>query len=207
MNRLHRVLVLLPLLVALTVTVALAQANLEINPFAGYRFGGSGDLQLVNRTVDFDLDGGFAGGVTANLTFDDLFQFEFMWSRQATAVNVGGEQVGDAAIDYYQGGVVLLFREEGQVLRPFVVGTLGTATFRPDGELGSNTTNFAASLGVGVKAYLNERVGLRFEFRGFTTRTDLHKNDTVCGVFVCTSSSSSQTVWQGDLRAGVMILF
>ena len=206
MNRLHRVLVLLPLLVALTATAALAQANLEINPFAGYRFGGSGDLQLVNRAVDFDLDGGFAGGVTANLTFDDLFQFEFMWSRQATAVNVGGEQVGDAAIDY-QGGVVLLFREEGQVLRPFVVGTLGTATFRPDGELGSNTTNFAASLGVGVKAYLNERVGLRFEFRGFTTRTDLHKNDTVCGVFVCTSSSSSQTVWQGDLRAGVMILF
>ena len=187
---------------------ALAQRNLEISPFAGYRFGGSGDIQLADSTdVPFDFDSGFAWGATADLTFHEGFQFEFMWDRQHSALNVGGEKLADAKIDYIQGGVVLMFRGEFERFRPFIAGTIGASTLRPDSPDADSASNFAASLGIGLKAYMSQRFGFRVEFRGFTSQTDLRKQDSICGIYACAVGSTGVTVWQGDLRGGLIIAF
>ena len=46
----------LALLAEFTVTPAFAQANLEINPFAGYRLGGSGDVEFLIRRFSAPTD-------------------------------------------------------------------------------------------------------------------------------------------------------
>ena len=136
-------------------------------------------------------------------------QIELYFSHQATQLKTDsgpftGSPLFDLDIDYYHlGGTYGV--DEGKV-RPFVVGTVGVTHMVPQGPGLDALTKFSLSLGVGVKLFATDRVGLRLEGRWFGTLFN------GSGSAFCTSGACAINV-QGDLfsqfvaNAGIFISF
>jgi len=157
------------LLLMLIPLSARAEWGVELTPFAGYRFGGG----FEDNTTGANLDAAASGSVGLILGVPDTHerQYELLYSFQRTELKGGGIS-GDVApfgldIHYLQiGGTYQLSAEK---VRPFLSGGLGMTLFAPDKPGLSSKVYFSLSLGGGVRIPLSNRVGLRFEGRGYLT--------------------------------------
>lgn len=191
----RRALCALVFLLPLIPAAAAAQVNrFEITPFVGYRLGGevdnSADIGFDFRS-DVEIDEGAHYGLMFDIPLSPNWQLELLASRQSTSFTVDegllspSENLGDVDLGLYHAGFLLQWGE-GQV-SPFVVATLGLARLEPDFPELDAENYLSGSFGGGIKVFLAENVGLRFEGRGtwldletdFDNRYDRYDSDGV----------------------------
>ena len=135
-------------------------------------------------------------------------QVELLWSHRDTELTStftdGGADVMDLKINYlHLGGT---YGERMGSWEPFVVGGLGLTHFNPSTSGYGAKTRFSMNLGVGAKTYLTERLGLRFEARGYGTFFN-GSGDVICGPQGCFAHLKSSVWTQFELNAGVIFAF
>jgi opacity protein-like surface antigen len=210
---------------AALVGVASASAQLrsgtvEINPFAGYLFGGeithrgiyyphdpctAPGCGSVDANVDVDDDVTYGGRIGYN--FSSLVEAEFQYSRTDTQFlvrpfNGPNVRVGDLTLDYFLGYITFNFGH-GRVVPYFTIGA-GAANLIPSipGSFSTSEVRYTGSLGGGVKMFLTPHFGLRFDGRAYSTY--LGNNSHV----YCNPYCTSQTwLTNGDVNGGFIIAF
>lgn len=160
----------------------------EISGFGGYLYGGT---VSDNRFPDTKSPTGepiqdrghiqFDDGTTYGIRFDyRLSRWLLLEAQASTASNPlvfsrppftpPNGRAHDFRTSYFLGSVVLEW--PGRRIRPFAVIGVGAAHFDPseDPEDQIDETRFTGSLGLGMKAFLNDHWGLRIDARGYATR-------------------------------------
>ena len=215
----------LALLVAGASAAASAQVRegtVEISPFAGYLFGGEfarGSTSLFGFEVEADDDATFGVRLGYNLT--DNFEMEFQASRTETEFVTEDDELfdsdeqafGDLTIDYFMGYGTFNFGRRRAV--PYITVGAGVARLDPDvpGTRARKDTRFTASIGIGVKAFMNPHFGFRFDGRGYATSLgdrDGDDDDFFCDdddFFDDCDSDSREWLTNGEISAGLVFAF
>lgn len=200
------------LLAASTLLAQVRQGTVEIEPFAGYLWGGRfarGSTALFSSRVDVEDHSTYGGRLGINAT--DLFEIEFQYSRTNTAFvtpqsgdvfGPGPTRLGDLRIEYYLGYATFNFGHSRVV--PYVTIGAGAAHLRPnvEGAEARSDTRFTASLGGGLKVFVNPHFGFRFDGRGYST--SLGDRNLSCGRHSCTNSN---WLTNGEATGGILIAF
>jgi opacity protein-like surface antigen len=189
----------------------------EVSPFAGYLFGGSvfHDSQGApfSRIVVADH---FTFGVRVGFNATSRFEPELQWSRTDTEMNFDQEDLGPhipLTIDYFLAGASYNF-SAGRI-RPYVSVGLGAARLQDVRVTARGirpATNFAGSLGVGIKAFLTPNVGLRFDARGYASQILGRDFFIRCkkpseGGAIAPVPCGDHWLWNGDLTGGLVFAF
>ena len=192
--------------------VARAQ-SVEIAPFGGWQFGGGFGTQegLVNINADV------AYGISVDVRVRQDGFLEFIYSRKETTLELRSDdpfdqflinkEVFDVSVEYYQAGGVFEFDVENRAVRPFVVLTAGVTRLRPERADLESEWRFSMGGGGGLKVFLSERWGLRFDARAWPTFL------SGGGKFFCSLPGgcligfNTATSWQGSATAGVILAF
>jgi opacity protein-like surface antigen len=210
----------LPLLAAAAISLLGAAAahaqirseTVEITPFYGRFFGGDfprGSNSLFSQRVDADDANTY--GVRLGYNFTEAMEFEVQASRTDThfvthdsgdVFGPGGERLGDLRVDYLLGYGTFNFGHRRVV--PYVTLGAGVGRLQPSGtvEASHDTTRFTASLGAGVKIFLQPHFGLRFDARGYSTylnRDDTCRHDDRC--------NGTHWLTNGELSGGLILAF
>ena len=143
-----------------------AQGRFEVTPFVGYETSGSYPISIFSNTGgsgpvnSLQVNDALAFGTFLGYNITENTQLEFMWDRNNTSFNARNALTGqyfkafNSDIDQFQfGGLYMLLNTEHR-LRPYVAGSLG---FTHDNNFNGtpNRTEFAFSVGGGVKYYLS----------------------------------------------------
>jgi len=203
-------------------TAQVREGTVEISPFAGYLFGGEfarGSTSLFGFEVQADDEATFGVRLGYNLT--DNFEMEFQASRTETAFvtkdnelfDPNEQDFGDLTIDYFMGYGTFNFGRRRAV--PYITLGAGVARLDPNvpGTNARKDTRFTASLGIGVKAFVNPHFGFRFDGRGYATslgdRAD--DNDFFCDndddFFRDCDSNRTEWLTNGEISAGLVFAF
>ncbi|MEJ2610600.1 MAG: hypothetical protein P8179_11055 [Candidatus Thiodiazotropha sp.] len=146
---------------------AIADKGLELTPFIGYRFGGSFNNEIINRSMDVDEQGSWGLVISAPTASNK--GYEILYSHQDSHLidkNTPEERF-DLDIHYLQlvGSVDVNYR----YFTAFYNGGLGLTYMNPGQSGFNNETRLSLSLGGGLKWYLTDQVGIRLEIRGYGT--------------------------------------
>ena len=160
----------------LTPAVATAQV-VEVTPSIGFRVGGELDGEIVvplgSAEVDLEAGDSESYGLVIDIGITPNFQLELLLNRQESELLADPGffreelPILDLDVDYYHVGA--LYQWTPGQLHPFVTASVGATRFNPDEAGLGQETRFSASLGAGVKIFLNRRLGARFEGRYFST--------------------------------------
>lgn len=156
--------------------------NIEITPFGGSRFGGviqtnSGGISPIDEfTIKSTWDYGAIADV--DLLPDSLpgLQAEFMWSQEPTELGAHDattgitSPAGKLTLNNYQWGVDYNLGARTSRLKPFIAAGMGFTHFSSAGTLPfDNKLSF--NLGGGVKYFVVQHAGVRFDVRWVPSRT------------------------------------
>lgn len=196
-------------LVLLTVVLATPGAvqatEVEITPFAGYRFGG--EIKANNSDffdVDVEVDEDAAFGFALDLKINKGLTVELMASRQDsefvtdTGLFNPQDPVLDVEVTYYHVGVGWAWKREEY--EPFLIGSIGITDLSPNEVTLRDEQEFSASIGGGVKIWVNPHLGFRFEGRGFWTDTDDRDDEWEFWNY-------DDDLYQGEVKVGLIIAF
>ncbi|MEO8348797.1 MAG: outer membrane beta-barrel protein [Acidobacteriota bacterium] len=202
-------------------TAQVREGTVEISPFAGYLFGGEfarGSSSLFGFEVQADDEATFGVRLGYNLT--DNFEMEFQASRTETAFVTQDDELfdpdeqdfGDLTIDYFMGYGTFNFGRRRAV--PYITLGAGVARLDPNvpGTNARKDTRFTASLGIGVKAFVNPHFGFRFDGRGYATSLGDRNGDDgfFCdddGFFDDCDSNRTEWLTNGEISAGLVFAF
>jgi len=159
---------------------ACAQEKFEVSPFVGYETSASYPVSLssngtiVNPIDRLRVNEATSYGTFLDYSFAENFQAEFMWDRNRTSYSARQTGTGtyfkayNSDIDQFQFGGSFTFLDSSHRLRPYFATSVG---FTHDSNSGGNPnrTEFAFSLGGGVKYYLSRHFGLRGDVRYLPT--------------------------------------
>ena len=167
----------------------LREGTVEIEPFAGYLWGGhfdNGTTAIFDQRVDVEDHFTFGGRIGYNLT--GLVEFEAMYQRTETNFELpnnnygpifGGNgsnvRLGKLDIDYFMGYTTFNFGH-GRAVPYFSFG-MGAAMLNPDVAVApgaSTDTRFTSSVAGGLKVFMTPHFGLRFDGRYFGTLLNDH---------------------------------
>ena len=180
------------------------QANsFEITPLLGYNFGDT--LAKTTSGESIKPVASTSLGFIVGFNRDASSQYEFLYSHQDTELRSNSLTPGptiDLTVDYYHIGGTTLYKSGN--LRPFVSGAMGITHLSPGANL-SSETRLSFSIGGGVKVPLSERIGLRFEGRGYGTVFDSSAAIFCSGG--CVARFSGSVYLQFEAMAGVIIAF
>ena len=186
---------------------ALAQNHrFELTPMVGWRFDGEFNVDddfLDERNVR--VDEGEAFGLIFNVPFTPFWQLELIANRQNSEFIVDPglftpeRELGDVTIDMFHAGISYQFGP-GQV-QGFLSGGLGLAYIAPDDPDLEAESRFSGNFGGGVKIFLAQNVGLRFDGRFYwvdlaTSFDDDHHHD---------DWDSDEGLWQTEGSVGLII--
>jgi opacity protein-like surface antigen len=197
-------------------TVALAQTRFEVSPYVGWRHGN--DITDVSG-VAVDLESGVAYGFMVDVAITSNLYAEFIYSYRKTGGQVsippGLPETGptgtfdiEGNVDYYQGGLLYQWDIRSQpAVKPFIVGTIGAASFRPI-DIGESSTRLAFSGGGGVKFMLSRNIGVRGEYRLFSASTDFVGRGGWCDWWgFCYTFLTNKYLYQSQFAAALIIGF
>ena len=184
--------------------------SLEIAPFGGWQFGGGFGVSEGSVKINADV----VYGVMIDVRVREDGHLEFLYSRQETTLEVSstdflrpGKEHFDLNVEYFQGGGVFEFQLERRALRPFVVMTAGVTRFRPQLADLESEWRFSLGGGGGMKVFLSERWGLRFDARVWPTFLS-GESTFLCSLpGGCLIGLSAATSWQGSATGGVVLAF
>jgi opacity protein-like surface antigen len=135
----------------------------EISPFAGYQFGGKIGVQSGTLSIKDAMNYGAA----LDIYVRPGFQVELSYNRQDTELRLRDILTGrtsplfDMTVEYFQIGGLYEMRP-GRV-RPYGLITVGLTHFNPKPKDRSSEWRLSFSVGGGVKAFVTERFGFRFQ--------------------------------------------
>jgi len=169
---------------ALPVSAQTDPRAFEISPFLGYLFGGAVYDFGSDPHVRADVADHAAYGVRLGYAVTPWLQPEVEWSRSETRLQSRASL--DApdfplTIDYFLGGLTFHFTRDR--IRPYASISAGVARLAPPGgesDLVRDETEFTGSAALGVKTFLTPSLGLRFDARGYATRTSNARLGLVC---------------------------
>jgi len=137
----------------------------EITPFGGFTFGGN----ITTWGGDFNIVDTWNYGMIVDVDARPGVQVELLYNRQKTRAEFKPQPVGekvelfDMSVEYFHVGGL---RELGHGRTvPFLVGSLGPVHLNPLEPGYRSEWFFSMSFGGGVKAYVNNRIGLRLQGR------------------------------------------
>lgn len=181
--------------------------RLELTPFAGYQFGGS--LSVIEG--DLNLKDNLNYGLALDIWIPAGMQVELLYNRQDTQLEVKERISGqksnlfDMSVNYFQIGV-LRGVEQGNTM-PFGFASLGATLFDPQGSGTGSEWLFSATLGLGVKIYASENIGLRFQ-ANLLLPFQWSGGALWCGTGGCSVGvSSGSSIVQGNVLGGLIFMF
>lgn len=196
------------------------QGTVEIEPFAGYLFGGQfarGTTELFNTDVDVDDHATYGLRLGYNLT--SMFEAELQASRTRTSFvtpgssgglfgNSTSQKLGDLDIDYYLASLVFNFGHRRAV--PYISIGGGAARLSPSVPNTSASREYrgTATLGAGLKVFVNPNFGLRFDGRYYAT--SIHGNgdrSDQCDRSFDRCNDRSDWLSNGDITGGIVFAF
>jgi Outer membrane protein beta-barrel domain len=196
---------------------AKAQGRFEVTPFVGYETSASYPLSYQNNNSQTPIDrlrvnDALAFGTFLGFNLTENAQLEVMWDRNNTSFSAHNPFTGDyfnafhSVIDQYQFGGLYMLRNSEHKLRPYIAGSLGfTHEFNSNGN--PDRTEFAYSLGGGVKYYLTRHIGLRGDIRYMPTYGS-SSYETYCDYFYgCYSAKVSHYLNRANFVGGVILHF
>jgi len=194
-------------------TFAAAENGIEVTLLAGYGIGDSFEERTTTSpyTINkLELDETGVFGIAVDWGIMDQTQYEFYFSHQQTKLT---ERSGSTAqpsslfdidVSYLHIGGTVGFGDDR--VDPFIVGTVGVTYFDPKHAAYSSKTRFSLALGGGVKLFITDNIGFRFEGRGLGTLVN-------GGVWFHGGSGGAQigvggdALWQFQLNAGLILKF
>ncbi|HEY2325634.1 MAG TPA: outer membrane beta-barrel protein [Thermoanaerobaculia bacterium] len=182
----------------------------EIEPFIGYRWGGTifGDSTNVYGAYNVDLQSSAAVGANFAIpTGVNGMKVELMVNHQNTTVGHGdnslfgpGNNVGDIGVTYYHAGLLIPFNQ-GRGATPFVIVSAGMTNLDPKMSGVSSSNKFSVSAGVGVKVPINPALSIRGEVRGYFT--NVGNNNGCAGCY----GYNDNNFYQGEANLGLAFRF
>jgi len=185
--------------------------TVEINPYAGYLFGGNfGDavIEFTNNRVGVDDDPIYGGRLGFNVS--SLFELEFEYGYDKTGLVLDNDTsfvppvgFGDLTIQYFMGYATFNFGY-GRLVPYFTIGG-GAANLKPeipDIETVSDT-RFTAGIGGGIKYFFDPHFGLRIDGRAYSTY--LGDTTVLCGPYYYCPESNWLTNFSAN--GGLIIAF
>jgi hypothetical protein len=183
-----------------------AAQDVEVWPFAAYRFWGSipveeGRLQLPSSLA--------LGGVVSYRAWDGA-TVEILYAQQATELQLRRPgsfvtRISDITVRYLHAGAQYRSRAPGT--RPYLVFTVGVTHLDPREASRAQAWGLSGSTGAGVTFPPARPVAVRLEGRLWVTAVG-GPDELFCtsgsGCFV---SVSSPLLWQGQLSAGIRFAF
>ena len=141
-----------------------AQDKIQIFGLAGYQTNSNVTVAEGELNIKDDLTYGF--GLSYDV--DRQTKMEISWSMSPTTIELNQYlgstiPVTDVYIHHFQGGAV--FEPKKEKVSPFGLFSLGATMFHPTKENLSDEVRFSIAFGGGVKVYLSDKVGLRFQGR------------------------------------------
>ena len=156
-------------LMASWASAAAAQNGIEISGFFGYSFSEGIDVTrgtLASEFIDHvDVGSSISYGGAINYWIDNQTQVGVQFGLQDTSLGVKGSvnrELTGMNVYSYHGTVTYHAGSSNSDVRPFFMFGLGATQYKPSDVMGfsfDGEVQFSGTLGVGVKAYLNERVG------------------------------------------------
>jgi len=199
-------------LLVVSVLPANAQYHFEVQPFVGYKWGGSSGVGANALGIDsISLNSSVAYGVTATFNPTEHMGLEFLWNRQPT--NAVGHYFGGATyptkvgvtLDQFHGDFLYSFAGHGSKLEPFVLFGIGATDMH---GAGSSTTKFSWSVGGGVKYFVSRHIGLRAQARYAPTYLYSTNGGVWCNWWgYCWVASNDHFLNQGDVTGGIIFRF
>ncbi len=191
------------------------RGRLEAALLAGYRFEGSLATKADPETPVLDLGNAATFGLAVDWGFDPYADLEFQYGYTDSPATVTLPDVDPARRTYDMGihvvtfGLLANLAPVGRPFRPYLGLGLGFTVLVPFNEL-TATTKFTFSIAAGIRAYLSEHFGLRFEARWapvylFSTGPGGYYCDLVN--LECTSRNTGHVLHQTDVRLGTIFRF
>ncbi|NLG74747.1 MAG: porin family protein [Xanthomonadaceae bacterium] len=141
--------------------------RVELTPFAGYVFGG--EFEDPSDGTDRDLDDDSSWGMFVDIAAEHWRHYELFYANLDTIVE--GATPFDMQVQYLQIGGTVSHPDARHVI-PYFGMTVGAARFSPDEPGLDNETEFAFSVGGGLRFPITDRFGVRFDARAFITVLD-----------------------------------
>lgn len=204
-------------LVLLLSSAAFGQGRFEFTPMVGISTAGSVDLDLndLDRR-SFSVGSGFTWGGTLGYFLSRYIQFEIEYARQNSSLSRNFDLDPDIpqsiglGVDQILGNLVFQTSLAGGGVAPFFLVGAGAAIFTPDNselqlddELGSST-RFQWGIGGGVKLYVTDRIGFRFQGRYRPTNAG-SQLEIWCGIWSCGVVDATQYLNSGEFLGGVIL--
>lgn len=182
-----------------------AYNRFEITPFGGYLSGG--EFEEPADGSDLDVDDSFGYGLFFNIADEYWRHYEFFYADFDTEVK--GAAPFDFKVQYLQiGGTVS--HPDARYAIPYFGLSVGAARFSPDAPGLNNETEFAFSVGGGLRIPITDHVGVRFDARAFVTVLD-SAGELFCVSDIeggaCRIRAKSDTFLQYTASLGVMVGF
>lgn len=209
-------------LIAIAAAPAAAQDRFELSGFLGYVFsdGVDVDLSALESIDEVSPADGLAYGGAFNVWVTRQVQLGFQLGIQSSGLDVNGTVAGEVtgmSVYNYHGIVTYNWGTSNSQFRPFVVFGLGATQYSPD-DLPDHSfdgeVQFSGTLGGGVKAYLNERVGLSFTGRWTPTYIKSDTEGMYCSPYWnpwypggCVPISDPDYSNQLELSGGIILRF
>lgn len=186
-----------------------AAQRIEIAPFGGYRFGGSGVGGSPYAPVVYDNNGGASFGVVVDTPYGDPsdgLKFEGLFSHERSWIEVGSLSTFDpparvdVTVDHLMlGGIQELDSTPG---RAFIGGLFGLSRYASGDEV---DVRFTVGFSAGAKFFANRHVGLRIDARGYMTIVSLGGSGVCSGG--CVVAFTINPAFQADVTAGLILAF
>ena len=179
----------------------------EISPFAGYQFGGKLGIQAGTLSIKDVMN----YGVALDIYIRPGVQIELSYTRQDTELRLRDIFTGqrsplfDMAVEYYQIGGLYELRT-GRV-RPYGLLSVGLTHFNPKPKDRSSEWRFSFGFGGGVKAFVTERIGFRFQGRMLFPYFGQGGGLWCSAPGGCFVSLDGRLVVQADFTGGIFLAF
>jgi hypothetical protein len=189
----------------------------EITVLGGYRFEGSLETKSNPGTPALDLGNAATFGLALDWRVDRYADLEIQYGYTNSPATVTLPNVNPPHTTYDMGihdvtfGFIANLVPAGRPIRPYLGLGLGFTVLVPSNELPA-TTKLTFSVAAGLRAYLSDRFGLRFEARWapvylFSTGPGTQNCYWFGFDYFCTSNDTGHVIEQTDLRLGVIYRF
>jgi opacity protein-like surface antigen len=204
-------LLLLAVLLLFLPHIGFAQNHFEVQPFVGYKWGGTTDVApnvLAIQRLKFDSSVAYGVSAAYNMNHVGL---EFLWNRQPTKAAAelftgsNLRQKTSVDLDQFHGNILYNFGGSEAKLQPFVLVGFGATRIAGAGD---SITKFSYALGGGVKYPLGAHMGLRLQIRYAPTYLYSTADGVWCNWYgFCFVASNDHFLHQGDATAGIYFRF
>ena len=187
----------------------------EVTPFVGYETSGSYPLTPTSTLVDVTnlrANGGVSFGTFVDYSITENFQADFMWDLNPTfyselaVPSPGYTKAYNSDINQYQFGALYMLMGSEHKWRPYIVGGLGFTHEYESGQT-PDRTDFAYSIGGGVKYELNSHIAFRGDARYLPTYANTSLGEYCSPFYGCYEANVHNYQSRGNFVAGVVFKF